>query len=388
MPRHIGSLFLGVLTLFFLSSGVLFAQEATTTAATTQETVFVPTPTETPLVPQTQTGFGNYVGGIPTTFTLPDGTVMDISIPKNTVAEDSTQLRSQPKVPKAFDRVTFTVENYSTKLEEDRIIWSVDGEVVQDQIGGDSIVVNMGKVGETKDVRVTIDSRSLGRRWSRDLSLTPGDVAVLWEANTYIPPFYKGKPLPSYKSTIKLVPFPTISVRGRTLSPDNLLYKWSRNYRNIKEISGYGKRFSVLQTGGGAQQERLQLTVSDPESGATTERAVTITIAEPKVLLYGGSPLQGVRYERVLGSELLVGELETTVRAEPFFFSNEELENGSSPVQFTQNGRGIPSLYRTVVLQRPSQGGTSRIEASIENPLRVLQVARKGISIKYQSIVP
>jgi len=353
-----------------------------------------PTPSEVPTttieaVGQTVTppvssgGFSDYVNGLPTVFTLPDGKRVDISIPEDTTVQDATSIRTKPKVPKAFEKVVFTVENFATKLAEDRIVWSVDGRVVQDQIGGDTITATMGKIGEALNVRVSIDSRKYGKRLTKEVSLVAGDVAVLWEANTYVPPFYKGKPLPSYKSTIKLIPFPTMVAGGRVISPENLLYTWNRNYRNIKELSGYGKRFSVLESGGGIQEERLLLTVSHPETGASTERNIVIKIVTPKLLLYEGSPLQGIRYERALDKELTLGEQEVTIKGEPYYFSNEELLLGTSPVIWKQNRKEIPSLYNTIVLKRPSEGGTSRIDVSLDNPKRVLQSARRGLSVTY-----
>ncbi len=328
-------------------------------------------------------GFSNYVNGLPTIFTLPDGTRVDVSIPEDTTAQDATLLRTQPSTPKAFEKVVFTVENFATKLSEDRITWTVDGRIVQDQIGGDTITATMGKIGEALNVRVSIDSRKIGKRLTKETTLMAGDVAVLWEANTYIPPFYKGKPLPSYKSTIKLVPLPTMIAGGRAIPPENLLYSWNRNYRNIKELSGYGKRFSVLEAGGGTQEERLLLTVSHPETGAVTARNITIKMATPKLLLYEGSPLQGVRYERTLDKELFLREQEVTIKGEPYYFSNEDLLVGTLPITWKQNGKVIPSLYNTIVLRRPSERGTSRIDVALSNSARVLQSARNGLNVTY-----
>ena len=313
----------------------------------------------------------------------------DITVQAQEARVAFTTLRTTPPVPRAYEAVTIQVESFSTDLIEDRITWTVDGTVVQDDIGGSSIRINMGAIGEEKRIIATIFSRKHNQLFSKELVLVPGDVAVLWEANTYIPPFYKGKPLPSYMSTIKLVPFPTILAGGKSVPHKNLVYRWKQNYRNVKEISGYGKPYSFIQAGGGTREERLKLSVSHPESGGETEREIIIGIVEPKILLYAGSPLQGTRYEEALKRDYPLTTQETTLRAEPFYFSREELNTGASPLHFTQNGKPIPSLYDSIVLQRQSgQGGSSRVDVSITNPSRILQSARAGVNIVYQNTAP
>ena len=96
------------------------------------------TPTPMPSLPESLNasggGFSDYVNGLPTKLTLPDGTVVDLSIPENTLPESLSKISTLPKVPKAFETVTVRIENYSTKLEEDRIIWTVNGCSVQARI--------------------------------------------------------------------------------------------------------------------------------------------------------------------------------------------------------------------------------------------------------------
>jgi hypothetical protein len=231
---------------------------------------------------------------------------------------------------------------------------------------------------------VTILSREFKEIFSKDLTITPGDVAILWEANTYTPPFYKGKPLPSYMSTIKLIPFPTILAEGHVVPPENLIYSWSRNHRNIADISGYGKRYAFIEASGGTLKELLTLTVRDPETQSETKRTVAIDVVTPKILLYAGSPLQGIRYEQALGKTFALGVQETTIKGEPFFASNEEIVDGTSPLRWKQNNKNIPSLYRSVTLQKPETTGSSHIEASLENPKRILQFTQTGLTITYQ----
>ncbi len=308
----------------------------------------------------------------------------DVTQEAHKVTENLTTLTVTPEVPRAYEEATIRVTNYSTNLAEDRITWTVNGSVVQDQIGGTSITIPMRGIGEETRVVVSVMSRKLGEFFSKELLVNPGDVAILWEANTYTPPFYKGKPLPSYKSTVKLIPFPTLVSKGKNISPDQLLYEWKRNYRNVEALSGFGKRSASFETGGGLQEERLKLLVRDPNSGAQTEREVTIAITEPKLLLYAGSPLFGFRYEEALGKSFLLSNEETTIKGEPYFASKEELEDGSAPLKWSQNGKSIPSLNQSVTLHKPTTGGSSRIDASIDNPKRILQSAKSSITITYQ----
>jgi hypothetical protein len=309
--------------------------------------------------------------------------VFDVTSEARKVTAALTKLTVTPKAPRAHEEITVQVQNYSTNILEDRITWTVNDVVVQDEIGGTSIRVRMGAIGEETRIMATIFSRKLGELFSKEIVLVPGDVAILWEADTHIPPFYKGKPLPSYKSTIKLIPFPTVLIDGKLIPPQQIFYEWNRNSKDLDSISGYGKRFAFFEAASGVRQERLKLTVKHLDSGAGTEREVLVNIVSPKLLLYAGSPLQGVRYEEALGKAVSLDEQETTLRAEPFFVSNEDLSNGSASLTWKQNGKTIPSLFRSVTLQRSEGGGASRIDATFENPARILQSVRNSLTINY-----
>jgi hypothetical protein len=331
-------------------------------------------------------GFSDYVNGLPTKITLPGGKVLDLSIPENTVAEQGMSITSFPTVPRPLGNVTLTLDDYATNLEEDRITWSINGKIVSDQIGGNTITVRMGPAGTPYMVRVVVDSLSAGKRLAKDFTLNPADVAILWEADTYTPPFYRGKALPSYLSIIKLTPLPmVIGVGGKRVSPDQLIYSWKQDYVPVQSISGYGKTSAEVAMGTGVQETVLTLDVKDATSQATAERTVTISAVDPKLLFYAGTPLQGIQYGRALGESVAQKTQEMTIDAEPYFFANTELGTSDAALKWQQNGVSITgSGLRTITLRVPGNvSGSSRIDASLANNVRILESASRSLVVNY-----
>src|SRR5688572_16598777 len=69
-------------------------------------------------------------------------------------------------------------------------------------------------------------------------NLKAQEVDLLWQAETYTLPFYKGKALWSKESRVKLLAIP----RGPGVgNPLNLTYKWTKNGTVLGNINGVGK---------------------------------------------------------------------------------------------------------------------------------------------------
>ena len=72
--------------------------------------------------------------------------------------------------------------------------------------------------------------------------IKPSVIVVLWQANnSYVPPFYKGKAMPSPDSEIKVVALPQIKNSSGFVDPKNMTYTWKKDYTNNPDGSGYGK---------------------------------------------------------------------------------------------------------------------------------------------------
>src|SRR3990167_10337236 len=70
------------------------------------------------------------------------------------------------------------------------------------------------------------------------LHLQAEEVDLLWQGNSYVPPFYEGRTLWSSQSRITFLAIPHGAGIG---NPANLTYKWTKNGTVLGNINGVGK---------------------------------------------------------------------------------------------------------------------------------------------------
>lgn len=91
----------------------------------------------------------------------------------------------------------------------------------------------MGSFGETKTVKAAITSLS-GKNMGKIIIFQANDVDILWQAETYTPPFYQGYARPSFGSDLKLFAIPHIKDSlGNTIAKDKLIFNWQKDGKNL-----------------------------------------------------------------------------------------------------------------------------------------------------------
>jgi len=119
------------------------------------------------------------------------------------------------------------------------------------------------------------------------LSLTPdasrGDFLLSWSADSYVPPNYKGKALPTLGSQIKVVALPTKMLPQH---PDNYYYRWLLDERLAGYANGQGKSifsFKVSKWSGDSHEVESQ--ILDAQENIIARNFVTIPVIGPELLL-------------------------------------------------------------------------------------------------------
>src|ERR1035437_9361109 len=108
--------------------------------------------------------------------------------------QNNIQVSVSPEFPKAGDTVAIHLQSYSTPLDQAMISWIVGGVVVSKGYGLVDFSTTVGRVGS----RSTVTSRIVtagGSTVTRTVTVQPANVDLLWQATSYVPPFYQGKAL-------------------------------------------------------------------------------------------------------------------------------------------------------------------------------------------------
>lgn len=228
-----------------------------------------------------------------------------------------------PTNPSPGEQVVATVRstgNPSTLSYE----WSVDGRVVAQGSDARSITVEAGAVGSQTVITVRLVGTAGETRGSATKVIRPAEVDIVWEGQTYVPPFYEGRPLVNGSSSFTAIAVPRVVENGRDVPEGELSYAWSINGQSLSDQSGYGKS-SIEAVPPFFDTPFTVSVVVTTRSGATVaENEVTITPTPPVMLIYQNLPLSGIDFNRAQTEAVSFSENELSFKAYPFFVENPD----------------------------------------------------------------
>lgn len=297
-------------------------------------------------------------------------------------ASDLVSVKTVPATPGPHQSVTISIDSFAVNINSASIVWYVNKEPRKEGIAEKSFTFNLGDFGTVSTVDILILTAD-GTQVKKQVILAPAEIDILWEAQTYTPPFYKGKALPSYKSLLRVSAIPRYN--SPSSNPSEYHYKWI--YNRIENVGeGLAKNSVVIPSGWADASVPVVLDVKLPGTTWSGSASTNIEGAEAKVVLYENAPLLGVQFGRALkGSNPSTGN-EFTVRAVPYFFSTDNYMNNELVYTWKISGSNIvPGLDPTnLLLTKRGRGAeTYPVSLRIQSPKRILQEGAAGATISF-----
>ena len=204
----------------------------------------------------------------------------------------------------------------------------------------------------------------------------PTNTTLVWEAESYTPPFYKGKALYPTGGTVHVVAFPPEGVGN----PETLTYTWKFDGEVQGDLSGVGRQTFVWSGGLFSGSPLIVVEVSSA-AGTHGVGATRIPETNPGILLYQDAPLVGILFNTAFTAH---PSNEIAVEAYPLFFSTQT--RNEQPLRYTwfagntalQNPLDTPA--RIVV--RTENPGTTTLSVRVENDNNLLESARGEMTIR------
>lgn len=286
-----------------------------------------------------------------------------------------------PTYPEPGETVYISVNWYGGDLDAASIVWYQDDQEVLSGIGQTRYSFRTGEAGQ--ETKITIQVTPLnGSAFSQSFTLGPASVDIVWEADTYVPPFYKGKALHAGQGKIRFAAIPNFVKNGQTISPANLIYEWSTDTEVYQSRSGYGRAFIDLNGSILGRAEHLRLTVRDPLTNMVAEKSIYVSPVEPEIIFYQNDPYYGLIFNSAISRSFDLNADEVQVLAVPFYFSRSDLNN--LEYRWRLNSAAINGLTRTAIFRKPEgTSGRSSITLDVRNLARVLQFADEEFSINF-----
>lgn len=220
-----------------------------------------------------------------------------------------------PDAPGPETPTVVTIESYAVDVRASYIIWTINGTKVAEGSGVVRHAFTTPGVGE----EVTIEAKILtpkGKVFRETLVFRPSTVDILWQADTYVPPFYKGKALPSHKSNIITFAIPEFP----GVDPKKVHYRWSVDRTTYVGI-GTGVTSAKILATWEKSPTNLAVEAKSPDGLYRATHRVSPVSVRPEIYFYEDSPLSGTRFGRALSGSISVDAPEYTLTAAPYFFS-------------------------------------------------------------------
>ncbi len=284
-----------------------------------------------------------------------------------------------PTNPKPYEDVTITINSYANNLDSVGINWSVDGNTKASGIGKKSFMLKAGGVGSQNRVTITI---SLPEGViEKNITIRPSVMTLFWQAtDSYVPPFYKGKAMPTLDSEIKIVAMPEIG------NPKNMTYFWKKDYTNDQDASGYGKNSYLYVNDYLEDYNNVSVVASTIDQKYSSEANIDVGTIDSKILFYKNDPKLGTIFEKEIVTPYRITEKEIII-AVPYFISPKQINHPSLIWNWSINDNSVDVLSfkpNEMPLQIQSgTSGTSRLKLTIENMDRIFQTDSKELSIEF-----
>jgi hypothetical protein len=298
---------------------------------------------------------------------------------------DTILVNIVPENPAPGENVNITLNSYVDNLNSVSISWSVNGKSTPPRIGQKSFSVNAPAAGLQTTVIATV-ALSDGDIQTK-IIIRPSVMVLLWQADdSYVPPFYKGKALPSPQSEVKVVAIPEIKNGSKTMDPANLVYVWKQDYTNNQDASGYGKNSFVYTNDYLDNSNNIDVTASTVDQQFSSEASLDIGTYQPKILFYKNDINMGTLWENALSDGYKVTGDET-IEAAPYFISPQDIRiptlNWTWSIK--DSAVNILGVRKNLIPLKVQAGvsGTSKIDLQIQSSDKIFENVSKEINVNF-----
>jgi hypothetical protein len=304
------------------------------------------------------------------------------------IIQEKLDISISPETPKPGEEVTIVAQTFGVNMHTNMYTWFVNNTQVQRGTGQNKLTLIMGPTGSITNIRIVIKPVG-GPEIVENISFTPVDVDILWQSDTYTPPFYKGKALYSYESEVTFTALPNMVIQNRRLNPADVVYRWSIDYDLQNDSSGHGKNTFTYKGPIINRNHSIQAEVyASTDANIKGRNSINLNRTSPQTLIYEDHPLLGVLFNRNIQNEYFLTSREVKLSAYPLHFSTDYKNNN---VRYTWSLDGslinIGADQNSIIFRRTDDElGYADIGLTITNPKNILQRSVLNFDIFYDKI--
>lgn len=303
---------------------------------------------------------------------------------------DSLVIETAPLRPGPNQMVTITIESYATDLNRSTVSWFLNNGLAKEGIGQKQFTFKTGKTGSLSNILIVVTTQE-GALIQETLNIRPASLDLIWEAQSYTPPFYKGKAFYPYQGTVKVVAIPNIvTENGGKLSAKNLVYTWTINGSVNQAVSGYGKNFINFIGGIPLKPTEVEVEAESIDKVYVASGLTSFTPQPPELLFYEDNPLYGILYNKALAGEVMLRDEEIRIAAIPYFIGVGQRTGAGLTYNWQLNSEsaGVDTANDSLTFRRDKGvTGTALVSLEVANPAKIFQFSKNNLSLDFTNIV-
>lgn len=290
--------------------------------------------------------------------------------------KEQLDINISPESPKPGETVTISLETYSLDLDSTDVQWILNNKQQLRGVGEKKFVFQVGNGTESKII-VNIYPKNQPKI-SKTFVFNPTNIDLLWQAETYTPPFYKGKALFSAESTVNMVTIPNF-IDGKNRTPDSsVVYKWIVNGEVQGDYSGKGKNYFKYTSDILSQDTTIEVEAY-PVNNSSKKGSGSVDLTEKNsfVLFYEDNPTNGIMFNYSLRNQIdLKKRKEAKISVFPYNFS---VNNKNTDLNYTwyinSEKISLPSNTSAIVVKQNEKEAISSVSILVDiiNPKYITQ---------------
>ncbi|MFA6552322.1 MAG: hypothetical protein WCT19_02360 [Candidatus Paceibacterota bacterium] len=304
---------------------------------------------------------------------------------------DTLQVTIIPAHPGPGDQVSIQLEDYSTDLNKASISWFLGTKLSKSGTGQKTFSFTMGNAGSVSTVTILAKTAE-GQTLQKIIPLRPAEVDLIWEAQSYTPPFYEGKALFPYQGVVKVVAIPHFTDQnGNELKATTVTYKWTKDGNTVSSMSGYGKNTYYFIGGIPLRPVTIDVEATSEDQKFAAVKSITVSPIKPMVRFYENNPVAGILWGSALQNNFLLNNEEVQISAIPYYFDVASRNDFALNYEWSMNGSPVPNANSNsdIVFRQPGdiQGSTIvGLQVSNSNQDKIFQFGANNVSIVFSGV--
>ncbi|HEY4527372.1 MAG TPA: hypothetical protein VJK53_06055 [Candidatus Paceibacterota bacterium] len=291
--------------------------------------------------------------------------------------EDQLTITATPSLPGPNEFVHFSVEGAIFSSQNADASWSVNGkEVVPHEDG--SIDVQMGRAGEKTVVIATVGSQTLTH------TIIPTTVDLIVEGGGYTPPFFKGRPLASPGTVLRVQAIPHFGSAGVTIANDQIMFTWRQNGTVV--ASGKNRATATLSAPPLFGADTILVEARSQDGAYAGSASVRLPGIDPAATLYVHHPLVGIKYYDAVEEGESVEDVETTFAAVPYFADARSPSDPGLIYEWSVNGRAVRAdaeRASEITINADSASGVAQLSLTLSSSVNFFLHAEQSWNLRF-----